>query len=134
MRYEVDTQTNAPVVRYRVEGDGDRAVVETLLSDLTARFERARTPLLLLFDFTEVQSFDSGLRRQVAAWRGKNRALMQTAIQAVGYVITSRLVRGYLIAVNWLRPHGRTAKIFAEPESALAWLNEIAAAPDASQP
>lgn len=127
MRYEVDPNSCRPVVVYRVEGDGERTAVAELLADLTARFEQAETPVLLLFDFTEVQLFDSALRRQVAAWRGKNRTLMQGSINAVAYVITSPLVRGYLTAVNWLRPLGRPTKVFAERGPARAWLDEIAA-------
>ena len=129
MRYEVDVHSHRPVVLYRVDGDGEREVVAQLLADLTERFERAQAPLRLLFDFTEVRLFDSSLRRQVAAWRGKNRALMQASIDAVAYVITSPLVRGYLTAVNWLRPLGRPTKVFAELDAARAWLDEVAAEP-----
>ena len=80
-------------------------------------------------DFGQVEGFDSAMRRLLASWRAKNAALIQEKIEAAAYVFTSRLTRGFLTAVDWLRPNdGMVRQFFQTRDEAFAWLRDRRAA------
>ncbi len=123
MEYGIDQTTHAPIAVLWWRGETRRAELKACLAELAAVFESWPSPRRIIFDFSEVQGFDSELRRVLASWRATNRVLIQDKVGAAAYVITSRLVRGYLTAVDWLRPNpGLRKKVFSDRASAVAWL------------
>ena len=124
MAYGFDHDTHAPIVVLWWRGDTSRDEVTACLDELTVLFESWRRPGKVLFDFGEVGGFDSTMRRLLASWRAKHRHLIQDKVGAAGYVFSSKMARGYLTAVDWLRPNrGMNRRFFGTREEAVAWLN-----------
>ncbi len=124
MRYDIDDTTHAPVVVVSVGGDVERETLVRLLDELMTMYRSWTEPGLVVFDFSEVTAFDATLRRVLAAWRAQNKAELEVQIGAVAYVITSRVVRGYLTAVNWLRPHALPQRVCSDRATAIQWLRD----------
>ncbi|MEM6296211.1 MAG: STAS/SEC14 domain-containing protein [Myxococcota bacterium] len=127
MAYGFDHTSHAPIVVLWWRGETSREALKACLVELVTVFEGWTTPGRIIFDFSEVEGFDAELRRLLASWRATNRALIQEKVGAAAYVVTSRVVRGYMTAVDWLRPNrGLVKKVFSDRTSAVAWLEDEA--------
>ena len=124
MHYDIDEVTHAPTVVVSVRGDTNRETLVVLLDQLLAVFRSWSEPGTVVFDVCDVAGFDANQRRVLATWRAQNQKFLEASIRRVAYVMTSRLVRGYLTAVNWLRPHGIPQRVFPELQLAIDWLAE----------
>lgn len=121
--YGFDRDTHAPIVVLWWRGEIDPDDFERCLEQLTEQFSSWDEPGYIVFDFADVGVFDSRRRQQLASWRAKNRQLIYAKVAAGGYVFTSKLARGYLTAVDWLRPlKGVKRGFFGSREEAIAWV------------
>lgn len=102
-----------------------------LLREYTQMLKSWSEPRFIVFDATKVTSFKPDLRRMLASWRASNKDLLRDKIRAGAYIMTSPVVRGYLTAVNWLRPTRGvvTTKVFSSFDDAAAWFEEISSDP-----
>ncbi len=120
--YGFDRETHAPIVVLWWRGEIDPDDFERCLEQLTEQFSSWVDPGYIVFDFADVGVFDSRRRQQLASWRAKNRQLIQAKLAGSGYVFTSKLARGYLTAVDWLRPlDGVKRGYFGSREEAVTW-------------
>jgi len=132
MPYGFDDESHAPILVLWWSGSTSREDVTACLDELTKRFEAWDAPGRIVFDFAEVGDFNADMRRLLASWRARNRRLLQDRVSAAGYVFTSRLSRGYLTAVDWLKPTpGFARRFFSTRAEALAWLESEAPSPAA---
>lgn len=125
MSYGFDQEEFAPIVVVWWRGPATRTELGACLDELTELYGQWSSPRLVLFDLSELGPADSAIRRQLASWRAKNRPLFDRAIGVAAYVFSSRLTRGYLTAVDWLRPAGGVRKVFGTRDEALAWLRGL---------
>lgn len=124
MPYGYDQETYAPIVTVWWRGPAGSAELAACLAELSELYRGFSTPRLVLFDLSELGPADSAARRQLASWRAKNHRVFEQKIAAAAYVFSSMLARGYLTAVDWLRPTGGVRKVFGTREDALRWLRE----------
>lgn len=125
MPHGLDYDTHAPIVRLWWRGDTERDAVASCLEAFTAMLESSERAVLLVVDFSELGTADAAARKQLASWRATHQRLIQAKVRAVAYVLTSRIVRGYLTAVDWLRPNrGIVRGSFATVDEAVVWLRE----------
>jgi hypothetical protein len=123
MPYGFDHDTHAPIVVLRWRGEIDPDDFARCLEQLTALFGSWNEPGYIVFDFADIGVFDSRRRQQLASWRAKNRQLIYDKVAAGGYVFTSKLARGYLTAVDWLRPlKGVKRGFFGSLDEAVSWV------------
>lgn len=131
MSFGFDHDSHAPVLVLWWSGSTSREDVTTCLDQLTARFESWDSPGRIVFDFSEVGDFNSDMRRLLASWRARNRVLIQDRVAAAGYVFSSLAARGYLTAVDWLRPtSGLNRRFFSTRAEAIVWLDSQAPEPN----
>jgi len=124
-----DRDSHAPIVVLWYRGQTHRDEVQACLDALAEEFESWSGPGWILFDFGGVSEFDSANRRLLASWRAKNAPLIRQKIDAAAYVFTSRLTRGFLTAVDWLRPNdGMVRRFFQSRAEAIDWLQAREAA------
>ncbi len=128
MPHGYDQETYAPIVSVWWRGPASSAELTECLGELSALYRGFSKPRLVLFDLSELGAADSASRRQLASWRAKNQRVFEQKIAAAAYVFSSRLTRGYLTAVDWLRPTGGVRKVFGTREEALEWLRAQPAA------
>ncbi len=132
MAYGFDDDSHAPILVLWWSGATPREEVTACLEQLTERFKSWEAPGRIVFDFGEVGEFNADMRRLLASWRARNRLLIQDRVAAAGYVFTSRLSRGYLTAVDWLKPTpGFTRRFFSTRAEAVSWLESEAPSPAA---
>lgn len=123
MAYGFDDESHAPILVLWWRGSTPREDVTACLEQLTERFEGWDSPGRVVFDFAEVGDFKSDMRRLLASWRARNRVLIQDRVAAAGYVFSSLATRGYLTAVDWLKPTpGLNRRFFSTRAEAVAWL------------
>ena len=128
MAYGFDHDSHAPILVLWWRGSTSREDVTACLDQLTAKFESWGSAGRVVFDFSEVGEFDSAMRRLLASWRARNRVLIQDRVAAAGYVFSSLAARGYLTAVDWLRPtSGLNRRFFSTRAEAVEWLESQAA-------
>ncbi len=127
MAYGFDNHSHAPILVLWWSGATVREDVTTCLDELSRRFGSWDAPGRVVFDFAEVGDFNADMRRLLASWRARNRQLIQDRVDAAAYVFTSRLSRGYLTAVDWLKPTPDFARrFFATRAEAVRWLESMA--------
>ncbi|MCR9164691.1 MAG: STAS/SEC14 domain-containing protein [Nannocystaceae bacterium] len=120
---------HAPIVVFWWSGPFEAEDFTRSLEQLQSLFESWHAPGRIVFDFCDVEGFDAQWRRQHASWRAQNQRLFRTKIAASAYVFTSRLARGYLTAVDWLRPiDGVQRRVFGARRDAVEWLQGLDAA------
>jgi hypothetical protein len=125
MAYGFDHRTYAPIVVLWWEGDTSQDEVSRCLDELIAVIESWKEPGRILYDFTGVGSADASVRRQVASWRAEHHDLIVSKTQACGYVFGSKITRGYLTAIDWLRPHpGFSRGFFDRRDDGVRWLRQ----------
>lgn len=122
MPYGYDQETYAPIVLVWWRGPARSVELAACLEELSALYRGFSEPRRVLFDLSELGAADSAARRQLASWRAKNRLVFEEKIAAAAYVFSSKLARGYLTAVDWLRPTGGVRKVFGTREQGLEWL------------
>lgn len=132
MSYGFDHDSHAPVLVLWWSGSTSREDVTTCLDQLTEVFKSWDSPGHIVFDFSEVGDFNADMRRLLASWRARNRVLIQDRVAAAGYVFSSLAARGYLTAVDWLRPTlGLNRRFFSTRAEAVLWVESQAASPAA---
>lgn len=135
MAYGFDHDSHAPILVLWWSGSTSREQVTACLDQLTEVFQGWESPGRIVFDFAEIGTFDADMRRLLASWRARNRVLIRDRVGAAGYVFTSRLARGYLTAVDWLRPAaGLNRRVFSTRAEAVTWLESQAASPRGVSP
>lgn len=129
MPFGFDRDTHAPIVVLWYRGQPHRAEVQACLDALTEEFTSWPEPGHIAFDFVDVDGFDSAMRRLLASWRAKHARLIHDKVDAAAYVFNSRLTRGFLTAVDWLRPvDGLVRGFFGSLDEAVDWLRAKRAA------
>ncbi|MBV1857482.1 MAG: hypothetical protein KUG77_03655 [Nannocystaceae bacterium] len=132
MAYGFDHESHAPILVLWWSGSTSREDLTACLDELTALFEGWDSPGRLVFDTSKLGDFDPDMRRLLASWRARNRALIENRVAAAAYVFTSRLTRGYLTAVDWLKPTPAfPRRVFSTRVEAVSWLESQAPKPSA---
>jgi hypothetical protein len=109
-----------PLVVVRASGQADLASAEHV-NTVFDRYFRKRERFAAIFDLRGLSLPDARCRAALGNFQKAHKTDFDTLLIADAMVLESRLLRGFLTAVNWLAPPSHPQRTFASPVEALTW-------------
>jgi hypothetical protein len=104
-----------PVVIITLSGEADRQAMGNLWDVFTALARRGQCGVIV--DARELHGFSATLRAEYAVWMKEHFALLGARLLAFAIVVSSSMVRGFLVALSW-------RQAFPQPTEYVATLAE----------
>ena len=116
-----------PVIVYTAPGAVSDDEMQAVMDEVQT-LKRLGAVHALVLDVRKVSQLSPKQRRMITTQMEDDKAITEQFTAGVALVFESRLLRGFLTAIFWVRPAIAPTRVFNAPQDAIAWCAAQAAA------